>query len=114
MTKPDCFLLPRTFVEHAEVLMGSVGRRKMNSRSFKSWFGTTSVVCSRIWNLSPRSNTHNGKPYHLLWALILLKHGGNQDVLSDTLRVDPKTFRKWAWRYVSIIASLESKVVSTQ
>ena len=63
MTKIKCILLPRTFVENGGTIMGSDGE---NSRSFTSWFGTKSQVCSMIWNLCPRSNIHNGKPFHLL------------------------------------------------
>ena len=42
----------------------------------------------------------------------LMPKGGKPEVLSSTVGVDEKTFRKWVWFFVDALSFLESDVVS--
>ena len=42
-------------------------------RVFRSFFGTSPLVCAVVWDLLLRVRPRNSKPEHLLWALLLLK-----------------------------------------
>ena len=100
--------------------------------------GTSYVVCSEIWNLiqvriidapeileealadelKRNKMTFSkfvicAKPEHLLWALLLLKNYGTEQV---NIRLiggkDAKTFCKWSWSLVTCISALKNSVVS--
>lgn len=85
-------------------------------RKFLAFFGTTAFVCALLWAmLLPQlpdlpSNVH---PKHLLWALIFLKQYNIEEVNAKLAACDEKTFRKWVWLFVEMIAELESNVVSS-
>lgn len=84
-------------------------------RRFRSFFGTTPVVCSKIWAmLSPFSSMPPGvHPKHLLWALSFLKVYASESVLVSMFgSPSEKTFRKWVKEFVVGISYLETEVVS--
>lgn len=85
-------------------------------RRFRSTFGTSSDVCSVLWNmLQPYTTMHqNGiVPHHLLWSLMFLKEYAHETVHCAMVGgVDEKTFRKWSWLFVDAISFLEPMVVS--
>ena len=49
---------------------------------------------------------------HYLWALMFMKDYVKATTMSTLAGTNPKTFRKWVWRQISAITSLESIVVS--
>ena len=49
---------------------------------------------------------------HMMWALMFLKMYGKESAMSSMAGVDKKTYRKWVWIFVFIIADLEALVVS--
>ena len=51
-------------------------------------------------------------PSHMLWALMFLKKYSRVESLANTVEVDEKTFRKWAWLYLEALAELDSELVS--
>ena len=81
----------------------------------QSLLGTSYVVCSELWNLIDPENNENVRgahPKHLFWALLLLKTYCIEPILTRVVGgVDTGTFRKWAWLFVSEIASLKPRVV---
>lgn len=109
-----CIYLPETFLYHGKVIMGirdNISLTTTNKR-FRAWFGTSIQVCAIVWNLIPSQRRCGGSaPFHLLWSLLLMKDGSNQEVLASMVSADPKTFRKWAWTFISLIYELESNVV---
>ena len=59
-------------------------------------------------NLSKAAN-----PVHLLWALRLLKsYNTEAELAAEAGGKDEKTYRKWAWLYITGIATLAPIVVS--
>ena len=92
--------------------------RLTRNRLFHSFFGTSSQICSVLWDYIDPYNTigkkyKNVSPKHLLWALMFLKVYGTEDIHSTLAGgVDPKTFRKWCWIFIDYIGNLHVKLVS--
>jgi hypothetical protein len=83
--------------------------RALDNEICESLIGTSYEVCSELWNLISPTEIENligGHPKHLLWALLFLK-------CYCTEPIDGKTFRKWAWLFVSAMAGLKQRVVSS-
>jgi hypothetical protein len=80
---------------------------------FPSLFGVSPVLCGIIWELlTKRGNLDGGcQPKHLLWTLFFLKCYAYESVLSQVLKSDRKTTRKWIWYLVSKIAELSNETV---
>jgi hypothetical protein len=80
---------------------------------FPSLFGVSPVICGIIWEqLIEQGNLERGcKPIHLLWALFFLKCYACESILSQVLKSDRKTTRKWIWYLVSKIADLSNETV---
>lgn len=73
-------------------------------RRFRSMFGTSPLVCAKIW-LALAEHHETSVPAHLLYALNFLKLYQSEHVhrvICDG--VDEKTFRKYVWKYVTLIA----------
>ena len=91
--------------------------RALDTEICESLIGTSYQVCSELWNLiSPTDieNLKGGHPKHLLWALLFLKCYCTEPILTRVVGgVDGKTFRKWAWLFVSAMAGLKQRVVSS-
>ena len=86
-------------------------------RKFRSHFGTTSIVCAIIWKkIYDDENTaqhlKGAKPEHLLWCLLFLKVYSGEAVHASLVGCDEKTFRKWAWTFVTAIADMHDDFVS--
>ena len=83
-------------------------------RRFRSTFGISSLVCSRVWQLLQNSPTDmkSMTPDHLLWGLLLLKVYSFEVTHSGMTGVDEKTFRKWSHFAIVRIADMHSELVS--
>ena len=79
------------------------GSRVVAENRFRAMFGISNIVCSIIWHNV--QHPHDGQPVHLLYALMLLKMYETEHIYHALTGVDEKTFRKWAWIYVEIIAT---------
>jgi hypothetical protein len=79
----------------------------MEAWHFRSFFGISLEVVLNLWGLFAKHNLHlcKVKIKHLLWALYFMKVyptelpsclllGGSHGA------IDPKTMRKWVWRFV--------------
>ena len=84
-------------------------------RDFREFFGCNVLNALVIWNLLlnlellPAMGSH----YHFLWALCYLKQYPKVKAMSALCGgVDPATWRKWVWAFISAIASSEAFVVS--
>lgn len=83
---------------------------KLEDLRFRSHFGTSLIVCLDLWNMI--DPIEGGKPFHLLWALMLLKLYCAESVLCSLAGgVHEQTFRKWAWLYVEEISNLQYRVI---
>lgn len=82
-----------------------------------SHFGVEAEVCAEAWGRLDMDlagpNDEAAKPYHLLWALLLLKTYNTESVLTGMCGgVDEDTIRKWAWDFIEKVSYLEPEVVS--
>jgi hypothetical protein len=80
---------------------------------FQSLFGVGPEVCDHIWHhLSSYSwKPLRMRPKHLLWTLMFLKVYSSELVLSVMVRASRKTFRKWVWLLLPLIANTAPFVV---
>jgi hypothetical protein len=80
---------------------------------FRSLFGVGPEVCGHIWHhLSNYSwKPPRVRPKHLLWTLMFLKLYSTELVLSVMARASRKTFRKWVWLLLPLIADMSPFVV---
>jgi hypothetical protein len=76
-------------------------------RRFKSFYGVSPLICQTVWNLLNANKLPSGsKPLHLLWTLIFLKQYNSEHVNHAITGADEKTFRKWVWIFIELIADL--------
>ena len=76
-------------------------------RRFVAHFGVDERICARLWESTTMQRPESAQPKHLLFSLLLLKIYRSENVLATMCRVDEKTFRKWAWRFVELISDLK-------
>ena len=74
---------------------------------FHSLFGVSPLVCSKLWTLLRFNRPIASRPTHLLWALLFLKVYGSEVTHRTIAQVDVKTFRKWSWCFVHLVADLQ-------
>ena len=77
-------------------------------------FGCGPLVALALWSLMlAESMVNNTSVVHMLWALMFLKVYSKETTMSLMAGgIDEKTYRKWVWQLVSLIADLEPVVVS--
>lgn len=76
-------------------------------RRFRALFGVTPILCSRLWDLLAGVRPHSARPIHLLWGLLFLKVYGSEHTHRTIAHADEKTFRKWAWCFVHLLADID-------
>ena len=91
----------------------------MEARRFRSFFGSSKEVVMHLWLLLAKHNLLpcKAKIKHLLWALYLMKVYPTEQSTCSVLggsrgAIDPKTMRKWVWKFIRQIAKLGPVVVS--
>ena len=88
---------------------------KDKDRRFKALFGAQSSIVATLWNMLIENNNgdlDDGKPEHLLWALVFLKVYGTEEVNCSIVGWPcTKTFSRWAWYFVGKIADLKDVVI---
>jgi len=89
-----------------------------DDRRFREFFGASVLVVMALWNLLVDTDLlpENGQIVHLLWTLYFFKVYPKQNVACSAAggtrgAVDPKTFRKYVWPFVSAISDLEQIVI---
>ena len=111
------------FYRIGQEIQNRTGRKIRNSmsddRRFREFFGAGVVVVMALWNLLVETDLlpEDGQIAHLLWTLYFFKAYPTQNVACSAAggtrgAIDPKTFRKYIWPFVSAIADLEQVVVS--
>ena len=86
--------------------IGDSGPSRTDAVRFRSMFGVSTTVCALTWNLIGREKPRGSRPIHLLWALLFLNGYASETQNSSLAGVDEKTFRKWAWSFVGLIANI--------
>ena len=80
---------------------------------FHEVFGCRPLVALALWSLMfAESMVRNASIVHMLWALVFLKVYSKETTMSSMAGgIDEKTYQKWVWQLVSLIADLEPVVV---
>lgn len=81
--------------------------KRTGLRVFRSFYGCSPQVCSKIWSLIEKTAPVASRPKHLLWCLLFLKRYNTEHVNSAITHVDEKTFRGWVWIFVRLLADLK-------
>lgn len=79
---------------------------KTEQRRFRALFGVSAELCADVWSRTAASRPPKSRPVHLLWALLFLKVYGSEQTHRTITGVDEKTFRKWSWFFIELIADL--------
>ena len=94
----------------------SAGSIQTQFRRFKAHFGIDWLSCAKFWLiLSPlliEVCHKSAKPKHLLWTLIFLRLYDTEEILAAKVDADEKTFRKWVWICIELMAYLQVDFVS--
>jgi hypothetical protein len=72
---------------------------------FRGLFGVSPETCSLLWNKIPQHPEH-ATIVHLLYALLFLKCYAIEHLNRTITGVDEKSFRKWSWIYVNLLARI--------
>jgi hypothetical protein len=98
-----------TFLLYGRSLLG-----RSEEREFRSLFGVSAFVASKIWRRCGTigSLPPGAKPKHLLWVLLFLKVYATESVHRSIVHTSRKTWRKWVWLMVPVVADLAPHLVS--
>ncbi|ETV76974.1 hypothetical protein H257_09381 [Aphanomyces astaci] len=75
-------------------------------RRCRAVFGISPGSTSEAWSLTDATRPSTSRPKHLLWCLMFLKVYASESVHRCLSRADEKTFRKWVWLWVDLLANL--------
>ena len=115
MTTPSFSAMETVFVRLANKHRST--KDKYNHRVYVATYGVSVQVTTKIWHVM-KSDIQDNKiarglrPCHLLWALYLLKQYDSSIVMSNYCECADKTFRKWTWIVVQLLAALCDQNVS--
>ena len=76
------------------------------ARPFRALFGVSAQVCAVIWGMLRGHVPRRSTPTHLLWSLMFLKVYASEHVHCEISGANEKTFRKWVWVFVPLLADL--------
>lgn len=89
---------------------------EVRRRRFVSFFGIEPCLVSVVWSMVVMSGAldglHSVNPIHFLWALLFFQCYDTSERNAAMCRCDEKTFRKWSWFYLELIAGLDELLVS--
>ena len=104
----DFLASPEVFLVFAQDIMptnGCPSETALKGR-FRALFGVSENVCSRVWFCLLPVLPSQAIPFHFLWALMFLKTYASEHVNSTMSSVDAKTFRKWSWKFIKLLADI--------
>ena len=76
-------------------------------KRFRALFGVAPNICALLWDLLSHRRPISSRPVHLLWPLLFIKVYGSENTHRAIAGVDAKTFRKWSWCFVHLLADLQ-------
>jgi hypothetical protein len=91
-----------------------VGSGSTEAPLFREFFGTSVRIVEILWNLIIQGDhlPDNRHPKHLMWCLHFLKvypkQGPGCATVGESERdaVNPRTHRKWVWKFIEAVAEL--------
>jgi hypothetical protein len=101
---------------HSDPLYSTPEEYDICERDFRSLFGVAPEVCEYVWNHLSRHGWKppRTRPKHLLWTLLFLKVYATEGLLAFMAQTSRKTFRKWVWLLLPLIADMAPFVVRIQ
>lgn len=88
------------YIKHSQQLSNKTGYRR-----YRGLFGVSPATCAVLWKMIEKKPP-GSKPKHLLWSLMFLKSYANEHLNSSVVGVDEKTYRKWNWIFINLLAEL--------
>ena len=76
------------------------------NRRYRSLFGTSPDVCTKLWKYIGESKLKKSLPVNLLWGLMLFKVYASEHIKCCIALVDEKTFRKWSEIFMKLLADI--------
>lgn len=114
-TVTSAYLEGKKLMNRASKPLGTAQVGGTEDRRFRSAFGTGVETVLDVWTRMRRGGSvpEQGGFNHLLWALMFMSVYPNTENEMCTLLggVDPKTMRKWVWRFIEGIAGLGDSAV---
>ena len=102
-----------SFILLARGMLGrSSGRVESATRDYVSLFGISARTTVDVWNRCDFDHEAKLRPKHLLWALLMMKTYSSQAIMAALAGTTRKTFRKWAWKAMRVMADSHSDIVS--
>ena len=98
-------------MNRSEAKMGAI---ETEERRFRELFGVGAMVAMATfsWLNYVDRLPQGGTLKHFLWTLCFLKVYATETVMSSLCGgADPKTIRKWVWRFIFALSELEEHVV---
>jgi hypothetical protein len=90
-----------------EITLSNVGGSiSVANRRYMELFGVSPRVCSVIWNILGERNKipFDSEPKHLLCGLLFLKSYPTETIGHIIMKMDEKTYHKWAWCFTTLMA----------
>ncbi len=81
--------------------------KSVSVRIFRSFFGISPETCVQVLYIIRNIVPCTFKTAHLLSGCMFLKVYSTEFVHSGLAKVDPKTFRQWAWIAINALSSLK-------
>jgi len=112
----DAYTTGKVFMNRANKKLGKLTCGAPEDRRFRACFGIPVEVLVTSWNMMIANDLipDGGLFSHYFWALMFMKLYPENETEMCTIcgGIDPNTFRKWAWPYITSLAELSLKVVS--
>ncbi len=80
------------------------GSLVVRQRAWKEHFGQNPNVCEYVWIRLTDQAENGSEPKHLLFALFFLRNYQTEMCNHTFSGLDPKTFRKWSFHWIELIA----------
>lgn len=84
---------------------------KQGLRRFKTFYGVSPKICCILWTLLETRDPESCEPKHLFWTLHFLKQYHTETVNRAIFKTDEKTFRKYVWLLIDLLADLEVVII---
>lgn len=81
-------------------------------RRFRTFFGVDPSTCIRLWDMISEQAPIGCVPRYLLFGLLFLKAYSCEHINAALCSVSEKTFRKWSWIIVELLANIPGSPVS--
>ena len=98
----------------SQSIQGSSDKKTTSDRKIRATYGASVPVLNQLWQMVQNNDNANNKIrlMHFLWGMKFLKSYKSDDIASSEAGCSPKTWRKWAWRVITVLADLHINVVS--